>query len=206
MRGSVAALAAVAALLSGCTSGAARPVGSSGTTTTRTQTLTRTPSVDVSPIGTGPTTSAVGTCPLLDEQTAAGNVGMRLAKVTVSRSGGKVVGCDFFALQGSPYSHSEHLPGPNQPAVRLQSSRYADATAAHNAMVLLADHNHNGQPAQIAAGLTGVLYQTEFDPTDHGQDWACAFSKGDTLVVVTTAVTKSSLNAVAVAGAVAGSF
>lgn len=205
-RGAACAVLLVgAALLAGCTSRAPHP-GHTDVTRTRTQTLIRTPSPAGSPIVAGPTTSAAGRCPFLGTQTAANEVGMRLAKVTVQRSGGTSVGCEFFALQGSPLSTSEHLPGPKQPAVRIESSRFADATAAHNAMVLLGQRNRNVQRAQITGDLVGVAFQTAFYPADHGQDWACAFAKGSTLVVVTTVVTDPSFNAVAVAKSAAGKF
>jgi hypothetical protein len=170
-------------------------------TITSVQTLTRPPST--APVVAGPTTSAEGSCPFLDQQTAAGDVGMRLARTTVESSGGKPVGCNFYALQGSPLSESEHLPGPNQPAIRITSTRYPDAAAAHNAMVRAA-----GQQAQQAkvGTLTGLAFQVEFDPADKGKDWACAFTKGDTLVVVTTAVTTPSFNAVALANDIVDRF
>ena len=157
------------------------------------------------PIGDGPTASAAGTCTLLPKQTVADDVGMRLDRVTVQRSGGKQVGCTFYALQHPTVQcdasclAGEHLPGPDQPAVRLSISRYADATAAHNAMVLLAEAGTDPQQVDVGGGRIGLAYQSAFYRKDHGTDWACVFNVDATLAVIETVTTETSFNAVAVA-------
>ena len=157
------------------------------------------------PIGDGPTTSAAGTCTLLPAPTVAGDVGMRLARVTVQRSGGKQVGCTFYALQhptaqcDTTCLAGERLPGPHQPAVRLSITRYADATAAHNAMVRLAEAGTNPQQVDVGGGRIGLAYQTRFYGKDGGKDWACAVNVDATLAVVETVTTGTSFNAVALA-------
>lgn len=131
---------------------------------------------------------------------------MRLARITVLRSGGRTVGCRFYALQGGPLHQSEHLPGPNQPAVEIVSSRYSSATAAHNAFVLLAQKGTNLQQATIVGQTMGLCFQTDFYSKDKGSDWACTFSNGTTLVLVKTVVTSPALNAILVSRAIAQHF
>lgn len=153
----------------------------------------------------GPTTSGSGSCSLISERTVASDVGMRLARVTVQRAGGKQVGCTFYALQhptaqcGSSCLAGEHLPGPRQPAVQLVLTRYADATAAHNAMVRTAEAGRGAQQVDVGGGRIGLAFQIAFYRKDHGRDWACAFNVGATLAQVKTVTTGTSFNAVAVA-------
>jgi hypothetical protein len=197
--------AAAVLLLTGCTAdhGRAGPA-TSVRTTTQTKTRTASPSAGpTAPLGTGPTiTARAAACPLLDEQVAADRVGMRLARITVQRSGGRVVGCRFYALQNSPLSQSEHLPGPHQPAIEIRSNRYASTTAAHNAVVLAARRGTNVQPAKVAD--FGACYQLAFFADDHGADWACAFQTGARVVEVKTVVVSPALNVISVARDIAG--
>lgn len=193
----------LALTLAACTAGS---TPSGPTTSVRTTTRTRTvppPAGPTGPIGTGPTTAAqAAACPLLGEQSAADRVGMRLARVTVLRSGGRLVGCRFYALQNSALAQSEHLPGPHQPAIEIGSSRFASTTAAHNAVVRTAEQGRNVQPARI--GDFGACYQIGFYSRDHGTDWACAFQDGSKVVVVKTVVVSPALNVILVAREVAG--
>jgi hypothetical protein len=170
-------------------------------------------SVSAGPIRTGPTVAAKArSCPFLDAQSAASRVGMRLDAIKILSSGGRVIGCRFYPL-GHPTAQcdrtclaGEHLPPASQPALEITSARYATTVDAHNAVVLLARAGTNPQQAQIAAGIIGVCYQTEFYPKDRGQDWACAFNKATVVVVVHTAVVDPSYNAVQVAKGVAPRF
>lgn len=196
-RGPAAATVLVAALALGACTGPSDPTAP--TTPTVTRTVTSHTIVNPTPIVAGPTTSAAGTCRLLDTQQVAHAVGMRLARVTVQRSGGHQVGCRFYALQNSPLAVSERLPGPKQPAVQVTISRYPSATAAHNAMVLAADAGTNPQQVKIQPGNIGLAYQTRFYPKDAGRDWACAFTAGPVLAVIETVTTRTSFNAVTVA-------
>lgn len=182
---------AVASLLTGCGGGTGTPMPA--------VTRTITHSVDARPVNVGPTTSAAGTCRLLGEQAVAGDVGMRLARVTVQRAGGKQVGCTFYALQNSPLATSEHLPGAHQPAVQVLLTRYTSSTAAHNAMVRTAEAGANPQQVGVGGGRIGLAYQIAFYRKDAGRDWACAFNVGSTLAEVKTVTTGTSFNAVAVA-------
>jgi hypothetical protein len=201
-RAAVAVLAVV--LLASCTSGGGT---SSSSPSVRTETVTQTrpaTGAPTAPISTGPTrATTAATCPLLGKQEAADHVGMRLARITVLHSGGKVVGCRFYALQNSPLSQSEHLPGPKQPVIEITTVRYPSELAAHNAFVRVAEQGRNTQTASIVGQAPGACFQTDFYAKDDGKDWACAFSKGDTMVLVRTVVTSPALSAILVARAVA---
>lgn len=188
--------------LGACTSGAGSPAP---TTRTVVRTVVDSPSAPVvPPISTGPTKAAAAAkCPYADEQSTANRVGMRLARITVLRSGGRVVGCRFYALQGSPLSTSEHLPGPHQPAVEIETFRYPSDVSAHNAFVRASERGRNVQQASIVGQAPGLCFQINFFAEDHGTDWACSFSKGKAMAIVRTVVTSPALNAVAVARAVA---
>jgi hypothetical protein len=204
MRSLAVVLAAPAVLLVACTSSTPSAPPPSTVTHTVTGTVTRTPSIGpTGPVSTGPTTAAVAaSCPLLPTQRAADRVGMRLAKITVLHSGGKVVGCRFYALQHSPLHNSEHLPGPHQPAIQITTTTYASSDAAHNAFVLDARKGSNPQQAQIG-GTTGVCYQIPFYKHDHGRDWACSFNLGTQKVTIKTVVVSPALNVVEVSRVVA---
>ena len=192
-------LVAALLLLSACRAVPPAPTPAT-TTVTRTEVVSA-PPPDPVPVRTGPTAAAdAPACPLLPTQTAANDVGMRLARLQVLRVAGAVSGCRFYALQGSPYSSSEHLPGPNQPAIAIDVIEYASAVAAHNAMVLRARAGTGAHQVSLPTGQVGIVYQTDFDPADHGRDWACAVARGTTLTVVTTAVSRTSVNAVSLAG------
>lgn len=196
----------VSLALAGCLTLAAC-TGSPGTTPTPlptpTVTVTQTRAVPTTPVDDGPTTTAKGTCTLLPKQTVAADVGMRLDRVTVQRAGGKQVGCTFYGLQhptaqcDASCLAGERLPGPDQPAVQLAISRYPGTTAAHNAMVRLAETNP--QQVDVGGGRIGLAYQIGFYRKDHGADWACAFNLDSTLVVIKTVTTGTSVSVVAVA-------
>jgi hypothetical protein len=126
---------------------------------------------------------------------------MRLERITVLHSGGRVVGCRIYALQDSPLHTSEHLPPANQPAVEVKLTRYRSPLAAHNALVAVARAGTNQQTAQLH-GTTGDCFQTDFYPKDHGQDWACAWAVGTTVVLVRTVVVTPALSAIEAARAV----
>lgn len=127
---------------------------------------------------------------------------MRLGRITVLRAKGKLVGCRIYALQGGPLARSEHLPGPNQPALEVTTARYTSAVAAHNAFVRVARRGHNPEQAGLGHGIVGVCFQSDFYPKDHGNDWACAASKGRLTVLVRSVDTTGSFNTIAVTKAV----
>jgi hypothetical protein len=161
-----------------------------------TSTITRTLIPDPTPVGTGPTRAATATrCPLIGEQTAADDLGERLDRITVLRSGGAVVGCRIYALQGSPLSLSERLPPGRQPAFEVTLTRYRSAKSAYDAVVLAARRGTHPQQTRLQ-GATGVCFQTAFYRPDHGRDWACAFPHAATMVVVQTVNTTESFKTV----------
>ena len=116
----------------------------------------------------------------------------------MQRSGGKVVGCRFYALQGGSLHRSEHLPGPNQPAVEITNTRWRTAIAAHNSFVRAAEQGSNATRAALGAGNLGVCFQDDFDPKDHGEDYACAGSSGTVEFVVRSVDTTGTFNTIAV--------
>jgi hypothetical protein len=130
---------------------------------------------------------------------------MRLARSQVLLSGGRPTGCRFYALQHSSLHASERLPGPDQPVVAVTSARYRSVDAARAALLRLARAGRNPQRAE-AAGAQGACYQTDFYPPDHGRDWACAFARGASVVLVRTVVTSPALNVIDVARAVLSEF
>lgn len=189
---------ALAALLAGCTSSTTPPPTPGSSVITRTQTLTKSPS-PTGAVVAGPTTAvSAPACPFAGQTFVRDTIGMRLGRVTVLKSGGRVIGCRIYALQGSPFSASENLPGPNQPAVEVVVTSYSTAVAAHNAFVRAAQQGRNPQQNALGRGITGVCFQTDFYPRDKGQDWACGFSLGTRAVLVRTVVVSPALGAVLV--------
>jgi hypothetical protein len=204
-------LAAALALLGACTSSGDASKTPSPSVQTKTIVHTKTPSSGpTAPVSTGPTTAAVASkCPLLAQSAAVHRGGMRLDKITVLRSGGKVVGCRFYGLQhptaecGASCLAGEHLPPATQPAIEITTARYPSMVAAHNAFVVLGEKGRNVQQDTIVGEGPGLCFQTDFYPKDKGRDWACAFNVGAKLVVVRTVVTSPALSAIQVARAVA---
>jgi hypothetical protein len=189
---------AACALLGACTSSNS-PNSPSGST--RVSTVAHTP--DSAPIDTGPTHAAsASACRVAPADTfVRDTIGMRLGRLTVLRSGGRVVGCRFYALQDSALHNSEHLPGPKQPILEITTQRYRTALDAHNAFVTLGTASKHVQRADLGR-TTGVCFQVDFYPKDHGTDWACAASVGRTEVVVRTVDNTGSFNAITLTKAV----
>jgi hypothetical protein len=188
-------------LLAGCTSAATTVVDSS---VTRTETIT--PSAAATgPLDTRPIVAQdAATCPLLSFQDAASIGGMRLAHLQILRQGSATVGCRFFAISSGPLAQSEHLHG--QDVLEITSARYASALTAHNALARLAGTGTDPAQYTIAPGVVGVAFRATFDPGDGDRDWAIAFAKNTALVVVRTATTVTSYNALQLAQAVVGKF
>jgi len=198
-------LCTIGLVITACSGG--RPGGTPGTVVSTHPITVRPSQAATGPLDTRPTAAVdARACPFLDSQTVADTVGMRLGRVEVLRQGGKTIGCRFYALQGSPLSTSEHLPGPNQPVVEIASTVYATVTAAHNALARLATAGTDPQQRTITAGIVGVVFRTGFDPADGARDWTAAFNKASTLVVTRTAVTDTSEDALEIAQALAAKF
>jgi hypothetical protein len=199
----VLALLAVIALVSAaCTKGGSTPTDPAST---RTDVITVPPSsvAPTAPVSSGPTTvRKAASCPFVVQEFVHQTMGMRLGRVTVLRSGGKVVGCRIYALQGGSLHVTENLPGPKQPAVEILTQRYPSSTAAHNAFVRLAEKGTNQQQTTLAKDLIGLCYQNAFDPHDHGTDYACAVNHGATEVIVRTVDNTTTFNTAAVTRAV----
>lgn len=199
----LAAIAAVLLLAAGCTSSGSSPTTTPQTTATRTVIHTTAPST--APVVAGPTSSAHGTCPFIADKTVAEDLGMRLGRTTVQRSGGKVIGCRFYPLAhptaecGTSCFKGEHLPPASQPVLQLLITRFPSASTAHNAMVLASQRGKNAQQVTVG-GSTALAFQTDFYAKDKGKDWAVAFTRGAKLVQVDTVVTSGSLSVLTAAG------
>jgi hypothetical protein len=193
-------------LIAGCTQTGEATSGDRTVVTTTTLTSSRPPNAPGGPLPARPTTAADGACPLLATPAAAADVGVRMGRVAVLSSAGKPVGCRFYADQDPQFKASEHLPGPNQPVLQIVSTRYTDPTAAHNGMVRLAEAGTNAHQDALNSSTEGISFQVRFDPADAGQDWAYAFRKNATVVVVTTAQRDTSFDARAVAAAIVTRF
>jgi hypothetical protein len=155
---------------------------------------------------------ATSTCPYISAQRAADIVGYRLDKVTTLVQATRVVGCRFYALQ-HPTSQCdqacvdhERLPPADVPGVEIVATRYRSPLDAHNAFVRTTEAGSDFQSVQIEPGNAGVCYRTTVWVEDNGTDWACAFSKGATAVVVRTVVTDPAFTVAELARAVAPRF
>lgn len=122
--------------------------------------------------------------------------GDRIYRMTVL-SGLTPVGCRFY-FYAPPY----------EAVADIAPYTFATANDAHNAMVLLATKTGTdavGQP-NLAPGVQGILFRTQFFGPDNGRDWACAFTKGKIMVVVHTQRNDQSLSALRLAQAIVGKF
>jgi hypothetical protein len=155
-----------------------------------------------SPTPTGPivvgsvTEKVTSRCPYVDTDAAADAEGNRIGTVSVLTVRGKPMGCRFrFAYADNHYT------------LEITSARYADPTAAYNAMVQRgrAGGQVTGVPG-LAPGVDAVLYRTPFYPPDGGRDWACTFAKGSTMVTVKTDQNDTSRDAENVARLIVSRF
>jgi hypothetical protein len=74
-------------------------------------------------------------------------------------------------------------------------------------MVLMSRTGHNAiTERDFVKGLTGISFQTKFNPSDGAGDWAFAFAKGKRMVVVYTQQNDTSRNALYIAQAIAPKF
>jgi hypothetical protein len=154
------------------------------------------------PLPSGSVSRADGPCPLVGLDDVAGDSGMRLKRMVVLSAAGRTVGCDFYS--DPAWAASEHLPGPDQPAVSIRITRYAATTPAYNAMMRMAERSGSSAHSQnLGAASKGVVYRTTFDPADGNQDWAYAFVAGADVVIILTAQTDSELTATEIGQTVA---
>ena len=210
----IAALAACLALAA-CTSSSNPPSGSTSTsTTTRTHTLAPTTTnfkppapAFVHPLtsDTAPKGERFATCPYIRtglNQDQDFNGGVNLANLEGDRVSRTTlltkyhpVGCRFYFAYGT------------QAIADIRPYTFATATEAFNAMVLMARTGHNAiTERNFVNGLTGISFQTKYNPTDGAKDWAFAFAKGKRMVVVYTQQDNVSRNALYIAQAIAKKF
>jgi hypothetical protein len=208
------ALAAVVVLTSSCTSTKSSPKSAQHSTTTaettsglagadgESSTPATEPTPSPTPIKTGPVTVGAVTetpadsCPYIDTQAAADAEGNRIGAIIILSIKGQAMGCRF----RFQYSDRHYI-------LEITSAGYATQTTAHNAMVIASrvDPNAFSEPA-IAAGVEAVLYRTTFYAPDGNRDWACAFTKGRTVVTVKTDQTDTSTDALNMAKLIVGKF
>lgn len=200
-------MAAVVLLLAGCTSEAAPPVERTVTsTTTHTRTATETfapaPATSVAPLPPGAAPGAgeaERACPYI-ASTPAQNADVNVADIegdhvyrTTVLTTLDPVGCRFY-----------FYAGPFQAIADIVPRRFPDAVSAHNAMVLTAEAGSDAQGKKdMLPGIDGVLFRTRFFGPDGDRDWACAFAKGNLMVVVHTQRKDTSYSALLLAQAVA---
>jgi hypothetical protein len=194
----LATAAGAVALVAGCSSsGGAGPSGSSTPSTAPASTAS-TASAGRPPAALPTNAVAARRCPFVGSAFVKNTMGMRLGRLTVLRSGGRTVGCRFYAIQNSPLHDSEHLPGPRQPVVEIRTEEFASPTAAHNAFVRAAQAGRNAVQTPLGGGRIGVCYQAPFYPKDRGRDWACGVSVDRTRVLVRTVDTTGAFSTAAV--------
>jgi len=196
-----------------CTKSENGPTGGAPTVTT-VQTVTNTPNAGpTGPVSAGTITeNTVSSCPYLGIDQATSDTGIRLDRIATLIQGGKVVGCRFYSLE-HPNAQcdvtclaGEKLPPDNVPGIEILASQYANATAAHNAFITIAEKGTGVEQDVFATGNTGLCYKTTVWSDDDGMDVACTFSKGNTVVVIRTVVIGSTLDVVEIAKAVYPKF
>jgi hypothetical protein len=111
------------------------------------------------------------------------------------------VGCRFYFAYGG-YEGVAH-----EAIAEIRPQRLASATAAHNAMVLVARTGRQQYAVHnLIPGVDGIGFRTKFFGPDGDKDWAFAFARGRVMVIVYTQVTVSSSNARYLAQAIAAKF
>lgn len=204
---------ALTGTVAACAKSGNGPPGGTPTLTT-TQTLTNTPSSGpTGPVSTGAITEkTVSSCPYIGIDQTTSDAGIRLDRIATLVQGGKVVGCRFYPLEhpnaqcDATCLAGEKLPPGNVPGIEILASQYANAAAAHNAFITIAEKGTGVEQDVFATGNTGLCYKTAVWSDDDGMDVACTFSKGNTVVVIRTVVTGSTLNVVEIAKAVYPKF
>ena len=207
----VGALFAVgAAVLTGCHSAAQPPPSTSVVTDTVTSTLSAStfrppPPTTVAPLPPGspvPQGEAEQACPYIastpqqnPQTNVADIVGSHVYRTTVLTAS-RPAGCRFY-FYAPPYGA----------VADIVARTFASALDARNAMIRTGEAGQEaiGQP-NLAPGVQGVAYRTEFYGPDAGRDWACAFAAASIMVVVHTQRTDTAAAAVYLAQAVAGHF
>lgn len=212
---------AVAAALTGCTSGGSAPAPTTQTVVTGTRTVTTTRTVApptgasaattvaaFPPDGRAPKGEVLRSCPYIkggldSEPTSGPNIadleGDRVGRITVL-TGYRPVGCRFyFAYSYGGYDH--------EAVADILPHTYPSAAAARNAMIRIAEAGSELYTVRnFADGLTGIRYRTRFFGPDGARDWAFVFAKGKVMVIVHTQQTNASLNGQRIGAAIAGKF
>ena len=214
-------IVAGALALAGCTS-SATPVAP-GSTVEITQTVTHThhvptpkkftppPATTVAPYpasGRAPKGEVARSCPYIkagldseptNKPNVAGLEGDRVGRVTVLTRY-HPVGCRFYFS----YSYGKFA---HEAVADILPRTFRTKTDAYDAMILTARRGGEAETYKnFVKGATGIRYRTKFFGPDGKKDWAFVFAKGKVMVVVHTQQTNASLNAQAIAEAIAGKF
>ncbi len=208
----LAAAGAPAACTGGSAGGSASPsVHTETVQLTRTpapvRTFTPTPFAYVHTLPPGrsvPKGEADRACPYIRtglNETSGGGVnvadieGDRIYRTTVLTAD-KPVGCRFY-FYAPPY----------EAVAEIRARTFPTAAEAHNALVLTARLGTEPLSApNVRPGVDGISFRTKFFADDGARDWAFAFAKGRTLVVVRTQRSDTSRNAVYLGTAIIGKF
>ncbi len=207
-----AALVAVMALATACTASSSASRSPSVSTTPTVAVVTTPPAttaprttapkpfvpkafttLPASPDQTARTGEKAADCPYVATRKAWDLEGNRMGLTTTF--GASPVGCRFYFLYADHHVVLEIAP-----------TRFTSNVLAHNAMVLTAEKGTEAAIPRSAGGLDAVVFRTKFYGPDGASDWACAFTKGTTMVVIRTDQTNTSEDAVNVAKAIVSHF
>jgi predicted small secreted protein len=135
-----------------------------------------------------------GDCPYLPTATAQDLEGNRIYRTVVTTA--QPVSCRFYF-----WCCDYHA------TLDVQVQVLPSADSAYNTMVLTGQAGANVTGVHdLVPGVDAVLFQTPFYANDAGKDWAAAFAKDKTVVVVRTDQTDVSFNARRIAAAIAPKF
>ncbi|MEO9140148.1 MAG: hypothetical protein ABI345_13910 [Jatrophihabitans sp.] len=206
--------AALALLVSGCTSDKTAPApGTRTLTSTETKTLPSEPDAYRPPPATFVKSLRPGSKPPVGEKRMlcpyirSGLDEDPTSKPNVADIQGNRVGQTTVLTAHTPIGCRFYFAYDYEAVADIIPSTFATAAQAHNAMVLTAKAGKQakGYP-DFVPGVDGISYQTKFYRPDGEQDWAFVFAKGKVLVVVHTEEKTTSQNALYLAQAIVGKF
>lgn len=209
----IAGTLAALALVAGCTSGS----GSPASTITHTSTVTHSSAVGdtwrpprpahVRPLPPGHKPhkgEKDGSCPYIRTGlNVDGGGGVNLADLEGDRVYRTTVltsyhphGCRFY-FYAPPY----------EAIADIRPYTFGSAVEAFNAMIRTARSGHELiTERDFVKGVTGICFRTKYFAADGARDWAFAFAKGTTMVIVYTQRFDTSRNGLYIAKAIAAKF
>lgn len=152
---------------------------------------------NVAPGGALPAGYVQGDCPYISNADAEPAAGTHIYLSAVTQT--NPVSCLFW-----------YYSAPYYPAASIEVTSFSSAVAAHNAMVQTAALGLDASkqypyPNFEGSGADLISYEATFTNYPGGPYWACAFAKGNTMVVIRTSqnLSKDALN---VAKLIVGKF